>query len=144
MVSNWNTAWCYALLFERMKTRKERKCSSSQPFPTPHSHPSLSPPLTVSPSSARGELPPACRALPSSASQLAKLGWMASRHNRPQSLSAYNLLVYSLSSPLHFLDTEQHLSSVLSQHTALHLLNILTFHWFIYYPNKPRSSWKEE
>ena len=94
MVSNWNTAWCYALLFERMKTRKERKCSSSQPFPTPHSHPSLSPPLTVSPSSARGELPPACRDLPPSASQLAKLGWMASRHNHPVSLCIQSTSVF--------------------------------------------------
>lgn len=48
-----------------------------------------------------------------------------------QSLSGYNLLVYSLSSPLHLLGSEQRLSSVLSQHTVLHLLNISTFHYLL-------------
>ena len=135
-------AWCYALLFERMKTRKKRKCSSSQPFPIPHSRPSLSPPLTLSTLlCVRGT--PTCLQSPAPFSFLA--GW---RHpgTVAQSLSVYNLLVHSLSSPLHLLDSEECRSSGLSQHTVIHLFNILTLHWFLFIccPNKPRSSWKEE
>lgn len=50
---------------------------------------------------------------------LTKLSLMAtSRHNCPQSLSGYNLLVYSLSSPLHLLGSEQRLSSALTAYSA--------------------------